>query len=84
MNDENKSVFMADGVIIGGPRADGNYRVSFDVGEYQYNNIKNLPLLNGKVLVVAVVQGEDLKKKGGDNPAPHRENELGGVKKIDE
>lgn len=65
---------MADRIVIGGPRQDGNYRVSFDVGEYQYSNIKDLPLLNGKVLVVAVVQGEDLKKKGMDNPADEKED----------
>lgn len=81
-----KSVFMADNLTISGPRVDGNFKVSFDVGQYQYENIKNLPLLNGKILVVAVVQGEDLKKKGMDNPAHKEEDpkdDLGGVKKIE-
>lgn len=81
--EEKQSVFTADGLSISGPRADGNFRVSFDVGVYQYENIKNLPLLNGKMLVVAVVQGQDLKKKGMDNPA-EKEEDIGGVKEIEE
>jgi len=80
---DKKSVFMADGLTINGPRVDGNFKVSFDVGQYQYNNIKNLPLLNGKILIVAVIQGEDLKKKGMDNPAPDKPP-MEGIRKIEE
>lgn len=76
-----KAVFSSDGLTIKGPRVDGNFTVSFDVGFYQYNNIKDLPLLNGKMLVVAVVQGEDIKKKGHENPAPDEQPE--GIRKIE-
>lgn len=82
-NPKKQSVFMADSLTINGPRADGNFRVSFDVGVYQYENIKNLPLLNGKMLVVAVVQGQDLKKKGMDNPAAEPED-VGGVQELED
>lgn len=80
----SKGVFKADKVMINGPRMDGGYRVSFDVGEYQYNQIKDLPLLNGKILVVAVVQGEEFRKKGKEEPAQDKDDDMDGVKEIEE
>lgn len=80
--DKNKTVFVADKVAISGPRQDGNYRVAFDIGEYQYNNIKDLPLLNGKILYVAVVPGDEFAKKKKD--APVEDQPMEGIRKITE
>ena len=78
--DEKKGVFAADQVMINGPRADGNFRVSFDVGSYQYDNIKNLPKLNGKMLVVAVVQGEEFDKQKKETPKETQD--MPGIEKL--
>lgn len=78
-NDEDKTVFAADQVVISGPRVDGSFRVSFDVGLYQYDHIKNLPKLNGKMLVVAVVQGQEFTKQKKEAP---QSTQIEGIKKI--
>lgn len=57
------SQFMADKVSIFGPKVDGSFKIAFEVGEYQYDNIKNLPKLNGKMLAVAVVPGSEIERK---------------------
>lgn len=54
----NNVKFHPDRVVIRGPKVDGSYVVTFEVGEYEYDNIKELPLLNGKTLIVEVKTDE--------------------------
>jgi len=56
--------FVADRVKISGPRVDGNFTITFDVGEYQYDNIKDIPKLNDDVLYVTVSNDERKTKEG--------------------
>lgn len=67
---ENKTVFNGDRVVIQGPQVDGGYKVTFYIGETQYDLIKELPKLNGRVMVIAVVAGEEFTKKGVTSPVP--------------
>lgn len=53
-----KHAFIADRVKISGPRVDGNYTLTFDVGEYQYDMIKDIPKLNDTELHVTVSNDE--------------------------
>ncbi len=50
----DKIEFTADKVKIMGPKVDGGFVVSFDLGEYTYDQIKELPNLNGKIIKVSV------------------------------
>jgi len=46
--------FEADRVKINGPRIDGSFTVTFEVGEYQYDRVKEIPKLNGTMIFVEV------------------------------
>ena len=46
--------FVADRVKINGPRVDGNYSITFETGEYVWDQIKDLPNLNGESILVTV------------------------------
>lgn len=46
--------FIAYKVKISGPRVDGSYTITFEVGEYAYEQIMLLPKLNGQAMVVEV------------------------------
>jgi hypothetical protein len=46
--------FIADKVKIAGPKVDGSYTISFEVGEYAYDQIMHLPKLNGEAMHVEV------------------------------
>ncbi len=50
--------FLADKVKISGPRIDGSYTITFEVGEYEYDNIKDMVKLNGKIIKVSVEEKE--------------------------
>jgi hypothetical protein len=56
----NEIEFIADKVKIAGPKIDGSFTISFDVGEYEYEKIMNLPKLNGSAMYVSVIE-EKLK-----------------------
>ena len=60
--------FSADFVKINGPLIDGSFKITFTVGEYEYDHIKDLPCLNGKIMVVTVrddeTQQTTTKKRG--------------------
>ncbi|MBM4402224.1 MAG: hypothetical protein FJ044_03205 [Candidatus Cloacimonetes bacterium] len=49
-----KIQFNADKVKISGPKIDNSYTVTFEVGEYEYDKIKDLPKLNGEIIFVEV------------------------------
>ncbi len=49
--------FTADRIKIAGPKIDGSYSITFEVGEYEYDKIKDIPKLNGKAIVVEVRNG---------------------------
>jgi len=53
--------FIADRVKISGPRVDGNYTITFDVGEYMYDQIKDIPKLNDSEIHVTVTNNEKTK-----------------------
>lgn len=55
--------FVADRVKISGPRVDGNFTITFDVGEYQYDNIKDIPKMNDNILYIAVSNDESETKE---------------------
>ena len=50
--------FMADRVRLNGPRIDGSYTLSFEVGEYMYDQIKDVPKLNNAEIYVTVSEHE--------------------------
>ena len=51
--------FIADHVQLKGPRkTDGSYIVTFETGEYIWNQLKELPNLNGSNILVTVTQYE--------------------------
>lgn len=56
--------FISDRVKISGPRVDGNYSISFDVGEYEYEQIMLLPKLNGNAMYVSVSEEAEDGNKG--------------------
>lgn len=47
--------FIADSVKVMGPKVDGGYSVTFQVGGYMWDKIKELPNLNGKTIAVGVL-----------------------------
>lgn len=58
MDDMKKKIeFTADRVKISGPRVDGSYTVTLEVGEYAYDQIKDLPQLNNSLIHVEVSNG---------------------------
>lgn len=57
--------FIADKVKLNGPKVDGGYSVTFEVGGYVWDQIKELPKVNGETIVVAVMT-EEVKRKKGD------------------
>lgn len=51
--------FIADHVQIKGPRkTDGSFIVTFETGEYVYDQLKDLPNLNGSNILVSVTKYE--------------------------
>jgi len=46
--------FTADKVKIAGAKIDGSYTITFEVGEYEYDKIKDIPKLNGGNIKVEV------------------------------
>ena len=58
--------FIADKVKLNGPKVDGGYSVTFEVGGYIWDQIKELPRVNGETIVVAVMT-EEVKKKENDS-----------------
>lgn len=50
----DKINFSSDKVSLSGPRVDGTYRVTFDVGEYELENIKDLVTVRDTALYVTV------------------------------
>ncbi len=50
--------FDADEVFIKQRKMDKSWTVEFGVGEYQYEKIKNLPLLQGKIIKVIIEDGD--------------------------
>ena len=55
--------FIADKVKLNGPKIDGGYSVTFEVGGYVWDQIKELPRVNGETIVVAVMVERVEKKK---------------------
>jgi len=58
--------FIADKVKVNGPKVDGGYSVTFEVGGYLWDQIKELPLVNGETIVVAVITEKTKKEKGDE------------------
>jgi len=46
--------FHPDRVTFRGPRVDGSYVLSFEIGEYEYDDVKDIPKMNGKMVTVEV------------------------------
>lgn len=55
--------FKADRVKISGPRVDDSYTITFETGEYAYDDIMELPKMNGETIEVEVRNGETETKK---------------------
>jgi hypothetical protein len=55
--------FIADKVKLNGPRVDGSYTVTFEVGEYMWDQIKELPKLNSETIIVGVITEKTEKTK---------------------
>lgn len=49
-----KIQFQSDKFAIKGPKVDNSYIVSFEIGEYQIANIKELIGINDKVLNITI------------------------------
>lgn len=58
--EKEKLTFLADKVKISGPRVDDSYVITFEVGDYAYDQISQLPKLNGAIIKVEV-SGEEEK-----------------------
>ena len=56
-----KIEFIADKVKINGPKIDGTYTISFDVGEYAYDQIMHLPKMNGSAMYLVVTDEEPVQ-----------------------
>ena len=56
-----KIEFIADKVKINGPKIDGTYTITFDVGEYAYDQIMHLPKMNGSAMYLVVTDEEPKK-----------------------
>ncbi len=67
-------VFNSDRVTIRGPKIDGTFVISFEVGEYEYDNIKDIPKMNDDDMVV-VVNARSLVKKSVKSSAADDESE---------
>ena len=61
-----KIEFTADLIKIRGPKVDGGWSVTFEVGEYEVSKILELPFLNGAPINVAV----DVVKPDCDKRSP--------------
>jgi len=55
--------FVSDRVRLSGPRIDGNYTLTFDVGEYEYDKIKDIPTLNNNQIYVSVSNNDEKEQK---------------------
>jgi len=51
---ERIAEFPSDKVLISGPRVDGSYRVTFEVGEYGLEEIKPLISVRDRLMQVTV------------------------------
>lgn len=58
-----KIKFKADRVKISGPRVDDSYTITFETGDYAYDDIMELPKMNGETIEVEVRNGETETKK---------------------
>jgi hypothetical protein len=47
--------FSADKILMRGPKVDGSYQVTLEVGEYEVSNLVRILQLGGKKQVYAVV-----------------------------
>lgn len=56
-----EATFVADKVKVHGPKIDGTFTVTFETGEYAWEQIKELPSLNGTSLQVKVTQYEQVQ-----------------------
>ena len=65
---DNLIKFVADKVRLTGPKQDGSFTVSFDVGEYMWHNIKELPMVNGSIIGVGVMASPRDQKEKNDSP----------------
>lgn len=63
MKDYLNIEFIADKVKIAGPKIDGTYTITFDVGEYAYDEIMHLPKMNGSAMYVSVNDGKSSTKR---------------------
>ena len=50
--------FNADKVLLSGPKIDGSYKVSFEVGEYQLKYIKDLIEIRDCIMEVTVEKND--------------------------
>jgi len=57
-----KVEFTADLVKIRGPKVDGGFAVTFEVGEYETAEVLSLPLINGEIIKVVVESGHDTRQ----------------------
>ena len=46
--------FQSDKVLLSGPKVDGSYRVTFEVGEYELGNIRDLVTVRDTTLFITV------------------------------
>lgn len=62
---------------LDGPRVDGGFVISFDVPEVLWNQIKDLPLYQGKNLVMELTINNDLERdiQPGDDENEDLESE---------
>lgn len=74
--DQEAEMFVADLVKINGPLIGGSYSVTFTIGEFQYDNIKELPKLNGKNLIVVVTTEGEVKRQQQKGRVNHEANPL--------
>ena len=55
-------IFHPDRITFRGPRVDGSFVISFEIGEYEYDAVKDIPKFNGTMVTVEVTSDD---AKGG-------------------
>lgn len=58
--------FIADKVKINGPRIDGSYSITFETGEYTWDQIKDLPNLNGDAMMVSISKYDETRPRASE------------------
>lgn len=58
-----KVVLVADKVVVSGPKVDGGYKVTFEIGEYEQAKVAQVMTIPQQTPIVITVQTEDERER---------------------